>query len=50
MLNPDKTLSRSEKRMESFLRERKVDWCGTQRKTPTGEQFTSILKENDIFL
>lgn len=50
MLNPDKTLSNAEKRMASFLKERNINWNGIQSKEPTSEQFSSLLKQNDILL
>lgn len=50
MLNPDKTLSNAEKRMSSFLRERNVSWDGIQSQEPTSEQFSSLLKQNNILL
>lgn len=50
MLNPDKTLSNAEKRMMSFLKERNINWIGTQSEEPTSEQFSSLLKQNNIVL
>ncbi|XP_025203573.1 separin [Melanaphis sacchari] len=50
ILNPDKTLSNAEKRMSSFLKERNVNWPGIQSQEPTSEQFSSILKKNNILL
>lgn len=50
MLNPDKTLSNAEKRMSSFLKERNVNWDGIQSQEPTSEQFSSLLKKNNILL
>lgn len=50
ILNPDKTLSNAEKRISSFLKERKVDWDGIQSKEPSSEEFISLLKQNNILL
>lgn len=50
ILNPDKTLSNAEKRMSSFLKERNVNWDGIQSQEPTSEQFSSLLKKNNILL
>lgn len=50
MLNPDKTLSNAEKRMLNFIQERDIHWKGILSEEPTSEQFTSILKQNDILL
>jgi len=50
ILNPDKTLSNAEKRMSSFLKERNINWPGIQSQEPTSEQFSSILKKNNILL
>lgn len=50
LINPDKTLSNAEKRILSFLKERKVDWPGITSVEPTSDQFSSLLQENDILL
>lgn len=50
MLNPDKTLSNAEKRISNFLKERDVHWKGILSEEPTSEQFSSLLKQNDILL
>jgi hypothetical protein len=36
--------------MSNFLKERDVCWKGILSKEPTSEQFSSLLKQNDILL
>jgi len=36
--------------MLSFLKERKIDWCGIQGEEPSSEQFRSLLEQNSILL